>query len=127
MKTVMVVDDSSALRSQVKNYFDLLGFNVIQATDGEDALEKLKNSPEISLFMVDVNMPKINGLKFCELLKEKKIYSKSVIFMLTTESSIELIDRARPLGVKAWILKPFEPGPLSKALDLFGLNNGQNI
>ena len=119
----MIIDDSKPIRSQVRNYFEPLGFSVVDANNGEDALKKLESEPTISLFIVDVNMPVINGIEFCKLMRAKSTYKATPVFMLTTESGVELIDQARSLGVNAWILKPFEPGPLTKALELVGIKS----
>lgn len=123
MKTVMIIDDSKPIRNQVRNFFEPMGFAVIDASNGDDAFKKLEDSPEITLFVVDVNMPGINGLEFCRQLKEKPKYKETPTIMLTTESGPDLIAKARPLGVKAWVLKPFEPGPLMKALELIGIKS----
>lgn len=123
MKTVMIIDDSKPIRSQVRKFFEPRGFAVVDATNGEDALKKLDSDPSLDLFVVDVNMPIINGLEFCELLRAKPAYRSVPVIMLTTELGADLKDRARNLGVRAWILKPFEPEPLEKALELIGVKS----
>lgn len=119
----MIIDDSKPIRTQVRNFFEPLGFAVMDAINGEDALKKIAESPEIALFVVDVSMPVINGLEFCKILRSKVNYKDTPVIMLTTESGSEMIDQARQFGVKAWILKPFEPGPLTKALELMGIKS----
>jgi two-component system chemotaxis response regulator CheY len=123
MKNVMIIDDSKPIRTQVRNFFEPLGFTVMDANNGEDALKKIEENPSIALFVVDVNMPVINGLEFCKILRSKANYKDTPVIMLTTESGVDLIDEARQFGVKAWILKPFEPGPLTKALELIGIKS----
>lgn len=123
MKTVMIIDDSKPIRSLARHFFEGLGFGAVDAINGEDALKKLEEKPDISLFVVDVNMPVINGLEFCKLMRDLPTYSTTPVIMLTTESGADLIAQARSLGVKAWIMKPFEPESLTKALELIGIKN----
>lgn len=121
MKTVMVIDDSKPIRSQVKDFLVPRGYAVVDAINGEDALKKLETNPEVHLFVVDVNMPIVGGLDFCGRMREIPAYKQVPVIMLTTEVAVDLKERARHLGVKAWILKPFEPEPLEKALSLIGV------
>lgn len=121
MKKVMIIDDSKPVRTQVKSFFTTNGYETLDAANGVEALAALGVKPEICLFVVDVNMPQMNGIDFCTELRQIQEYKETPVFMLTTESSVDIINQAKPLGVKAWILKPFEPGPLKKAIELVGI------
>ena len=106
-KTVLVVDDSLMVRRQVGGALKGLGYTVVEAIDGVDALEKLQATPEAQLIVCDMNMPRMNGIEFLERLSAGK--SGVPVVMLTTEGEPELIQRAKSLGAKGWLIKPFKP------------------
>lgn len=103
--TVMVVDDSFTIREQVSRALEAAGYDVLQAVDGVDALEKYRASPQISLVVCDVNMPRMSGIEFLEQARE---VGSAPVVMLTTEGQVELIRRAKSLGASGWITKPFK-------------------
>ena len=104
---VLVVDDSSLVRRQVGKALTGAGFSISEATDGLDALEKLAASPDTRLIVCDVNMPRMNGLEFIERLNAGG--SRIAVVMLTSEGQPELVERAKALGAKGWLVKPFKP------------------
>ena len=101
---VMVVDDSMMVRKQVGMALATAGFTVVEACDGADALQKLSTHADVALVVCDVNMPRMNGLEFLE-----QVRSGLPVMMLTTEGQSELIQRAKALGAKGWLVKPFKP------------------
>ncbi len=114
-KTVLVVDDSAMIRMQVKRALLEAGFLVREASDGQDALEKLDT--DVSLMVCDVNMPRMNGIELLERMQEDKGWESLPILMLTTEAQPELIRRARGLGAQGWLVKPFKPALLVAAAE----------
>jgi two-component system chemotaxis response regulator CheY len=111
---VLVVDDSMLVRQQVRRALTPAGFDVVDATDGVDALEKLKGATDTGLIVCDVNMPRMGGLEF---LEQTKSHGSTVPFvMLTTEGQPEMMKRAKALGAVGWILKPFKPEHLVAAV-----------
>lgn len=106
-KTVLVIDDSLLVRRQVGNALRNLGYAVVEAVDGLDALDKLEATEETHLIVCDVNMPRMNGIEFLERLGTRPL--PPPVVMLTTEGQPELIQRARSLGAKGWLIKPFKP------------------
>ena len=108
---VMVIDDSMMVRKQVGIALGTAGFTVVEACDGADGLEKLSSThADVALVVCDVNMPRMNGLEFLE-----KVRAGLPVMMLTTEGQPELIQRARALGAKGWLVKPFKPDLLVAA------------
>jgi two-component system chemotaxis response regulator CheY len=105
MASVMVVDDSIAVRMRVGRALVDAGFEIVEAIDGVDALEKLSAS-DVQLIICDVNMPRMNGLDLIEALSKRG--SMPPFLMLTTEGRMDLIQQARKLGAKAWMFKPFD-------------------
>ncbi len=107
MASVLVVDDSAMVRRQVQRALSEAGFDVSEACDGEEALDKIAAPARVALIVCDVNMPRMNGLELLERLGAG--HSVIPVVMLTTEGQAELIQRAKALGAKGWIMKPFKP------------------
>lgn len=104
---VLVVDDSMVVRKQVGRSLTDAGYTVLEAADGVEALKKLGESKDVGLVVCDVNMPNMDGLQFLEQLRQSASAGLPVV-MLTTEGQAGLIQRARDLGAKGWIIKPFK-------------------
>jgi two-component system chemotaxis response regulator CheY len=113
---IMCIDDSPTIRMLVKKTLSPRGFDIIEADNGETALNQLV--PEISIFIVDVNMPVMDGFTFVSRLKTNSDYAKKPVIFLTTESSSEKKLRGKELGINGWIVKPFEPDSLIKVIDM---------
>lgn len=107
--TVLVVDDSRMVRQQVSRALTDAGFSVVEAQDGVDALAKLAVTPDMALVVLDVNMPNMGGLELLERLRSSGQYAALPIVMLTTEGQPALMQQAKALGAKGWIIKPFKP------------------
>ena len=103
---IMIVDDESRMRKLVKDFLKKKDFEVVEAADGEEALDIFFKDKSISLIICDVMMPKINGF---DVVKEIRQYSQVPIIMLTAkgEESDEL--NGFDLGVDEYISKPFSP------------------
>lgn len=115
-KTIMAVDDSSTIRNLILNTVASEGWSVVEAEDGQKALASL--NPSIDIFIVDVNMPNMNGFEFVTELKKNPQYKDKPVVFLTTESSDEMKSRGKSLGINGWIVKPFERDTLLKIIDM---------
>ena len=107
MPTVLIIDDSETIRLQVKQALASTGYEIIEAVDGLDGLEKLRSSPHLDMVLCDVNMPRMNGLEV--IAEAHRLGSKVPMVMLTTEGQPSMIKQARESGAKGWIVKPFKP------------------
>lgn len=107
-KTILAVDDSGSLRQMVVFSLNAAGYQVIEAVDGEDALNKAKTNV-VDLVLTDQNMPKMDGLTLIKSLRSLSTYQKVPILMLTTESSDEMKALGRAAGATGWLVKPFDP------------------
>ncbi|MCI4398961.1 MAG: response regulator [Campylobacteraceae bacterium] len=115
-KKIMVIDDSSMMRLAVRSALEENGYGVLEAVDGVDALEKLEGNKDIALIVCDVNMPNMDGLTFVTHCKQKPEFQYIPILMLTTESSAEMKEKGKALGVRAWMVKPFSKEVLMAAI-----------
>jgi two-component system chemotaxis response regulator CheY len=107
-KIALVVDDSQTVRQQVGAALGQAGFEVVEASDGLEALEVLQRQNGTSIVICDVNMPRMNGLDFLAQMKQKAEYASIPVLMLTTEGQPQLVERARKSGAKGWLVKPFK-------------------
>ncbi|RLM51454.1 response regulator, partial [Halobellus sp. Atlit-31R] len=96
-KTILAVDDSSSLRQMVAFSLKAAGYNVLEAVDGLDGLEKAKQQG-VDLVLTDQNMPRMDGLALIKTLRTLPTYAKTPILMLTTESSDEMKAKGRAAG-----------------------------
>lgn len=114
-KTIMIIDDSASLRQVVAIALKDAGYDVIQASDGRDALTKL-NGQKIHLIICDVNMPNMDGITFVKEMKTLANYKFTPVIMLTTEGSEEKKRAGQEAGARAWVVKPFRPEQMLSAV-----------
>ena len=103
---MLVVDDESRMRKLVKDFLTRKGFTVIEAGDGEEAVDKFFEVKDIALIILDVMMPKMDGWQVCREIRQ---YSKVPIIMLTAKSDEKDELQGFDLGVDEYITKPFSP------------------
>jgi two-component system chemotaxis response regulator CheY len=114
-KTVMIVDDSASLRTVVKMALKGAGYEVVEGCDGNDALAKL-GGQKIHLIITDLNMPNLDGIGFVKAVKQRPDYKFTPIIMLTTEGQESKKQEGQAAGVKAWVVKPFQPDQMLNAV-----------
>lgn len=114
-KTVMVVDDSMSMRKALGIALRGAGYEVVEASDGKDAISKL-DGRKFNLIVSDVNMPNMDGISFVKAAKAMPNYRFTPIIMLTTESDMSKVQAGKEAGVRAWIVKPFQPPALLDAV-----------
>lgn len=107
-KTILAVDDSGSLRQMVSFSLTAAGYQVVQAVDGQDGLDKAKDKT-VDLVLTDQNMPIMDGLTLIKNLRSLSSYQKVPILMLTTESSDEMKAKGKAAGANGWLVKPFDP------------------
>ena len=111
---VLVVDDESRMRKLVKDFLSVKGFQVIEAADGEEAVDIFFNQKDISLILLDVMMPRMDGW---EVLKTIRQYSQVPIIMLTARAEERDELQGFELGVDEYISKPFSPKILTARVE----------
>ncbi|XPV69910.1 MAG: response regulator [Halarcobacter sp.] len=115
-KKILIVDDSSMMRLVVKKAAAKEEYEVIEAADGKEGLEQLLKHNDISLILSDINMPVMDGMEMVSKIKQNDALKYIPIVMLTTERSNEAKEEGKQLGVKAWMVKPFNEATFIKAM-----------
>lgn len=114
-KTILIVDDSASVRQVVGIALKNAGYDVIEGSDGKDALAKLTGQ-KVHLIISDVNMPNMDGISFVKEVKKLPAYKFTPVIMLTTESQEAKKQEGQAAGAKAWVVKPFQPPQLLTAV-----------
>ena len=121
MKAI-VIDDSRAMRLILKRIVVNLGFEVMEAGDGREALDLLAKSDEVpNLALIDWNMPNMNGLEFVIAARADQRLREMTLVMVTTESEYGQIVRALAAGAHEYVIKPFTESAMIEKLALLGL------
>ncbi len=115
MKTILIVDDSITVRMQMRRFLESNGYSVVEANDGVDGLETA-SSTDVDMMIVDVNMPRMNGIDMTREVRALSAHTRTPIFMLTTEGGKDMINNGRAAGVTAWMVKPFKPDLLLRGI-----------
>ncbi len=110
-KRVMTVDDSATVRQALQMVLSEAGYDVLEAVDGQDALDKL-SSESVDMLVTDLNMPKVDGIGLIQEIRQRPGNRFMPIIMLTTESQPEKKSAGKTAGASGWITKPFRPEQL---------------
>ena len=102
---VLVVDDSVSMRQMVRLILAGAGYDVVEAVDGTDGLNKMTD--DIGMIITDYNMPNMGGIELIREVRGGSVNPSVPILMLTTESEAEKKNEGRAAGATAWITKPF--------------------
>ena len=118
---VLVVDDSRAMRSILGSLLKTAGFEVSEAGDGTEALERLKENGKFEVVLVDWNMPPLDGFEFIKAVRADHTYDDTRLVMVTTETEMEQVTLALEAGANEYIMKPFTKETLLEKLALLGI------
>ena len=118
----LIIDDSRAMRRILRQIVQPLGFDILEAGDGQQGLDQLAAHPdEIELTLVDWNMPVMNGLEFVKRVRSDAAYADMKLMMVTTETEPAQMARALMAGVDEFVMKPFTADILVEKLRLIGV------
>lgn len=115
MATILAVDDSASMRQMVAFTLKGAGYNVVEAVDGLDALNKAKTQA-FDCVVTDVNMPNKDGIELIRDLRALPNYKFTPMLMLTTEAGTDKKQQGKDAGATGWIVKPFNPDQLLKTI-----------
>jgi CheY-like chemotaxis protein len=111
-RKILTVDDSATARFQVSSTLTKAGYQVVEAENGDDALKKLEEHPDVALVISDINMPWKDGIELLEELRANEKTKDLGVILLTTESNALQIKKAKSLGVLGYLIKPFNADAL---------------
>jgi two-component system chemotaxis response regulator CheY len=109
MARILAVDDSAAMRQMVSVTLKSAGHDVVQASDGQEALDLAKDQPPVDLVITDVNMPRMDGITLVRELRQLPQYRGVPLLVLTTEASTQKKMEGKAAGATGWVVKPFSP------------------
>ncbi len=110
-KVIMTADDSASVRQMVSFTLKERGYEVVEACDGRDALQKLGNG-KVDMLITDLNMPNLDGIGLIKGVRALPACKFIPIIMLTTESQDARKQEGKAAGATGWIVKPFTPEQL---------------
>ncbi len=110
-KVIMTVDDSASVRQMVRFTLTGAGYDVVEAGDGQEALNKLEKT-SVNMLLTDLNMPEMDGIELIRKVRAMQAYRFVPIVMLTTESQQQKKQEGKAAGATGWIVKPFKPEQL---------------
>lgn len=115
MHSILAVDDSASMRQMVTFTLKSAGYSVVEAVDGQDALEK-SGQHDFDLVLTDQNMPRMDGINLTKSLRNHPKFKATPILILTTESSDQMKQAGRDAGATGWLVKPFDPAKLIEVI-----------
>lgn len=114
----LVVDDSLVVRTIIQNVLEPLGYEVLQAGNGKEALDLLDDHAlSVELVLLDWNMPVKDGYETIKCIRADDAYSNLCILMISTESEDEKIDQAMAAGANGYLAKPFSEEELAEKIE----------
>lgn len=122
MGTALVIDDSRAIRMILGRTLNRFGYEVCSAANGREALDMIgQQDLDLSVILVDWNMPEMNGLDFVKSIRANPRYNEVPLMMVTTETEIEQMYRALEAGANEYVMKPFTDEVIADKLRLLGV------
>jgi len=110
MKRILIIDDAATVRMYHRNILESAGYVVEEAVNGIEALEKVFQSP-FDLYVVDINMPKLDGFGFLKELR-RQVIDQAPAIMVSTEAEAEDKQQAYRAGANLYLIKPVKPTEL---------------
>lgn len=121
----LIVDDSKAMRSVLRSMLREAGFEVSEAGNGREALERLRQNQQIQVALVDWNMPEMDGFDFVCAMRADPDYARLCVLMVTIETDLGRVSEALSAGANEYLMKPFTKEALYGKLDLLGISSSK--
>ena len=118
----LIVDDSRAMRTLLRNIMRELGFEVTEAANGLEGLDRLQEDPHVDVALVDWNMPVMDGLEFVKAMRRHRQLAEIKVMMVTAENDMAKMARALMVGADEYAMKPLTRDAIIEKLELLGLN-----
>jgi two-component system, chemotaxis family, chemotaxis protein CheY len=117
----LVIDDSSTMRKILARVLQRIGFEVAEAGNGREGLERLRQLGHAAIVLVDWNMPEMDGLAFVRAVRADPAYESVRLMMVTTETELSRVAAALEAGADEYVMKPFTDGVIVDKLKLLGI------
>jgi two-component system chemotaxis response regulator CheY len=117
----LVIDDSRVMRRIVSNILVGVGFETVEAENGQVALDQLESHDDVALCCIDWNMPVMTGFEFVVEARKRPEWRNVTLMMVTTEGEQDQIVRALAAGAHEYVIKPFTPEVIVDKLQFLGL------
>jgi two-component system, chemotaxis family, chemotaxis protein CheY len=114
----LVIDDSRTVRIIIGQTLRELGMEVLEAANGSEALDQIKENPDVELMLVDWNMPKMNGIDFIRAVRSQPAFDSARILMVTSEAQSDHVTEAIQAGANEYLMKPFSKEVLVAKLNM---------
>lgn len=116
----LVIDDSSTMRLILTRFLAKMGFQVVEAANGREALQRLREMGRADLVLVDWNMPEMNGVDFVRSVRADHSFDHLPLVMVTTNTELEHVAEALEAGANEYVMKPFTMDVIREKLGLLG-------
>jgi two-component system chemotaxis response regulator CheY len=117
----LVVEDSTTIRMILRKFLGKLGFDVVEAGNGREGLERLREMTQTDVVLVDWNMPEMNGVDFVRAVRADREYDVLPLVMVTTNTELENVAEALSAGANEYVMKPFTLDMIREKLELLGI------
>lgn len=117
----LVIDDSKAMRAILRQILSDAGFEVLEASHGREALDRLREAGAVELALVDWNMPGMNGYDFVVAVRAEPAFKDLRLMMVTTETDKAQVVRALAAGANEYVMKPFTKDVILEKLVVLGI------
>lgn len=106
--TILVVDDSAPLRTVTRNLLSKRGFDIVEAGDAAQAIRFLQGGGRVDLVLSDVEMPNMDGVEMLAIIRGRLQRKELPVVMVTSVRDLNVLKKAKTLGVQGWVLKPYD-------------------
>jgi two-component system chemotaxis response regulator CheY len=117
----LVVEDSTTIRMILRKFLGKLGFDVVEAGNGREGLDRLREMARADVVLVDWNMPEMNGVDFVRAVRADHKYDVLPLVMVTTNTELENVAEALSAGANEYVMKPFTLDMIREKLELLGI------
>ena len=118
----LVINDCNVTRAVLVHLLRQLGYQIVEAANGREALERLREMPKPRVVVVDWSMPEMDGLDFIRTVRAQPAYEDVPILMATTETDLSYVARALEAGANEYVMKPFSKRMIRDKLALLGVD-----
>ena len=117
----LVVEDSTTIRMILRKFLGKLGFDVVEAANGREGLDRLREMTQTDVVLVDWNMPEMNGADFVRAVRADRGYDVLPLVMVTTNTELENVTEALSAGANEYVMKPFTLDMIREKMELLGI------